>query len=104
MVDPWELLDRTANIIALLEVGGIAYAIYRKRDKLKQIAADTAGKIKAMTPPDVGAQLKQRRVHTIHLQAQSKAVASLTATPRVSREPPSALEELLAWYLRIASS
>jgi hypothetical protein len=31
-------------------------------------------------------------------------VHAITATPRLSRESPTTLEELLAWYLRIASS
>jgi hypothetical protein len=72
MDDLRELVDIAADIIALLKVGELAYAIYRNRDKLKQ-------------------KLKSRRVHDVYISAQSKAVASLTATPRVSREPPSAL-------------
>jgi hypothetical protein len=91
MVDLWELLDRVMNIHNLIKVviGGIAYAI-SKRDKLKRIAV----KLKDTKPPEVVVQMKPAtaRVH------------ALTATPRLSRESPTTLEELLAWYLRIASS
>ena len=103
MVDPWELLDRATNVENLIIT---SYVIYRNRDRLKQIATNTASKIKAITPPDVEAQMKPvpRRVHEVYISAQSKAVASLTATPRVSTPSPTALEELLSWYVRIASS
>jgi len=103
MVDPWELLDRATNVENLIIT---SYVIYRNRDRLKQIAATTAVKFNVMKPPDVVVQMKPAtaRVHAISLSAQSKAIASLTATPRVSRPSPIALEELLAWYLRIASS
>jgi hypothetical protein len=92
MVDLWELLDRVMNIHNLIKVviGGIAYAI-SKRDKLKRIAL----KLKDTKPPEVVVQMKPAnvRAHALRLQAQSK-----------SGESPSALEELFAWYLRIASS
>ncbi len=102
MVDPWELLDRATNVENLIIT---SYVIYRNRDRLKQIATNTAVKLNVMKPPDV-VQMKPAnlRVHPINLSAQSKAVASLTATPRVSRPSPTALEELLSWYVRIASS
>ena len=89
------------NDLIKLVIGGIAYATW-KRDKLKRIVV----KLKVIKPPDVVVQMKPAtaRVHAINLQAQSKAVASLTATPRVSRGSPSALEKLLSWYLRIATS
>jgi hypothetical protein len=75
----------------------------QERNGLKRIAT----KLKIVdSPPDVVVQMKPAtaRVHAINLSAQSKAVASLMAVPTVSRAAPSALEELLAWYLRIASS
>jgi|SRR5215211_5501797 len=103
MVDPWELLDRATNVENLIIT---SYVIYRNRDRLKQIATKTAVKLNVMKPPDVVVQMKPAnlRVHPINLSAQSKAVASLTATPWVSRPSPTALEELLSWYVRIASS
>jgi hypothetical protein len=107
MVGPWELLDRAMNIENLTEKVIIAsYVIYTNRHRLKQIATETAVKFKVMKPPDVVVQMKPAtaRVHAISLSAQSKAIASLTATPRVSRPSPTALEELLSWYLRIASA
>jgi hypothetical protein len=88
MGDLWELLDRVVTIYALIR--GIDYAI-SKRDKLKRIAV----KLKDTKPPEVVVQMKPAnvRAHALRLQAQSK-----------SGEPPTTLEELLAWYLRIASS
>jgi hypothetical protein len=90
MVDFWELLDRVMNIYHLITVviGGIAYAW--KRDKLKRIAV----KLKVIKPPDV----------VVHMKPAIARVHAITATPRLSRESPTTLEELLAWYLRIASS
>jgi hypothetical protein len=103
MGDPWELLDRAMNVEGLIEAiieGGIAgYVIYKNREMLKQIAAKTARRFKIIEPPDVVVQMKPAKI-----AAQSKAVASLTVTPTVSRRSPSALEKLLEWYLRIASS
>jgi len=95
MVDPWELLDRASNIVSLIEwgIGGIAYVIYRNRDRLKRIAV----KFKVTKPQDVVVQMKPAAVR-IH------AVSSVTATARVSRPSPTALDELLSWYLRIASA
>src|SRR5215203_2008476 len=100
MVDPWELLDRAMNveglITAIFDVGVAIYVIYKKLEMLKQIAAKTARRVKAIAPPpDVVVQMKPAnvRAHALRLQAQSK-----------SGESPSALEELFAWYLRIASS
>jgi|SRR5215211_924441 len=102
MVDPWELLDRAMNveslIEAIIEASFAAYVIYKNREMLKQIAAKAARKLKVIEPPpEVRVQIKTAT-------ARLHATSSLTATGRVSREPPSALEELLAWYLRIASS
>jgi hypothetical protein len=107
MVDPWELLDRASNVENLTEKLIItSVLIYTNRDRLEQIATKTAVKFKVMKPPDVVVQMKPAtaRVHATSLSAQSKGIASLTATPRVSRPSPAALQELLSWYLRIASS
>ena len=87
MVDPWELLDRVMNIHDLIR--GIAYAI-SKRDKLKQIAV----KLKDTKPPEV----------VVHMKPATARVHAIAATPRLSRDSLTTLEELLAWYLRIASS
>jgi hypothetical protein len=96
MVDPWELLDRASNVENLTE-RLIIYSvlIYTNRDILKQIAAKTARKLKVIEPPpDV----------VVHMKPATARVHAITATPRLSRESPTTLEELLAWYLRIASS
>lgn len=103
MGDFWQQLDRATNIDHLIERLIIAsYVIYRNRDRLKRIAV----KLKVIKPPDVVVQMKPAtaRVHAINLSAQSKGIASLTATLQVSRASPTALENLLSWYLRIASS
>jgi hypothetical protein len=92
MVDFWELLDRASNVENLTE-RLIIYSvlIYTNRDKLKWIGV----KLKDTKPPEVEVQMKPAnvRAHALRLQAQSK-----------SGESPTTLEELLAWYLRIASS
>jgi hypothetical protein len=100
MVDPWELLDRAMNveglITAIFDVGVAIYVIYKKREMLKQIAAKTARRVKVIAPPpDLVIQMKPAnvRVHATRLEAQAKSAGL-----------PSALEDLLAWYLRIASS
>jgi hypothetical protein len=91
MVDFWELLDRASNVENLTE-RLIIYSvlIYTNRDKLKW----TGVKLKDTKPPEV----------VVHMKPATARVHALTGTPRLSRESPTTLEELLAWYLRIASS
>jgi hypothetical protein len=87
MDDLFELLDKVVNIYALIR--GIAYAI-SKRDKLKWIVAT----LKDTKPPEV----------VVHMKPAIARVHAIPATPRLSRDSLTTLEELLAWYLRIVSS
>jgi hypothetical protein len=99
IINPWELLDNTANII---EVAGAAYLIYRNRGKLAQIAVKLKPK-----KPAVVVQMRTASSHVRAISATSTATASRsTEAPRRSapdREPPG-WEDLTLWYLQVRLS
>jgi hypothetical protein len=109
MVDPWELLDRASNVESLTgELIVVIILIYRNRNRIKQIATKTAVRLKVLELPEVRVQMKPATLrvhpHPISISAQSKGIASVIAPLQKRRPSPSALEGLLSWYLRMASS
>jgi hypothetical protein len=83
MYDPWELLDRTANIS---EVGGFAsgvlYWVYKHRDKLRGRLGISDPHVQELTGGGIEslASMGGGKIHQIHLQAQATGTASMNAT------------------------
>ena len=104
MSDPWELLDKTANII---EVSGLIYLIYRNRGLLIR----RGQQLRATVTDHLGiSDHAERKVHRIELKATVTGTASLTGVVKGRSsasgvlsvvQNPAALEELLLWYLRV---
>jgi hypothetical protein len=111
MYDPWELLDRTANIS---EVGGFAsgvlYWVYKNRDKLRGRLGISDPHVQELTGGGIEslASMGGGKIHQIHLQAQATGTASMNATvQRREQRPqgnPSVAEELFWWYWRLRLS
>ncbi len=99
MINSWELLDNTANII---EVAGAAYLIYRNREKFAQIA------VKLKPKKTAGAvQMRTASSHVRTISATSKATVNMSTEVHRRSEPdkePPAWEVLAWWYLRVRLS
>jgi hypothetical protein len=97
MIDPWEVLDRAANINTaietIIEVAVFGYLVYKSIMKPRTVVRAAPAHLQG-----------RGKLHAVGISVATGGKSSVHGDVQVGRRSPPAWEELLWWYLRARSS